>query len=128
MAANEFAVPGIMKPGEEKEMEKHGKTNSSKAFLEEVSRYCHTQLTLYRYNRHTLEIDEKYREGRITALNYIADLTFYFMQREKHITEEFVSELDRQIQMADILKSPQYSQGIRDSIEALRQEIEKRLS
>jgi len=104
-------------------MEKEGRADSSKAFLEEVSRYCHTQLTLYRYNRHILEVDEKYREGRITALNYISDLTFYFMQREKHIVEEFVAELDRELQGVDMLKSPQYSQGIRDSIEALRQEI-----
>ena len=112
---------GIWREGEM--MEKEGRADSSKAFLEEVSRYCHTQLTLYRYNRHILEVDEKYREGRITALNYISDLTFYFMQREKHIVEEFVAELDRELQGVDMLKSPQYSQGIRDSIEALRQEI-----
>lgn len=98
---------------------------SSKLFLEEVSRYCYSQLTLYKFNRSTLDIDEKYREGRITALNYIADLTFYFMQQEKHIAEEFVCELDKQVQMAESLKSPLYSQGIRDSIEALRQEIDK---
>jgi len=82
-------------------------------------------LTLYKFNRSTLEVDEKYREGRITALNYIADLTFYFMQQEKHLVEEFVAELEKQLQMADALKSPRYSQGIRDSIAALRQEIEQ---
>ena len=98
---------------------------SSKLFLEEVSRYCYNELTLYKFNRSTLDIDEKYREGRITALNYIADLTFYFMQQEKHITEEFVCELDKQVQMAETLKSPLYSQGICDSIEALREEIGK---
>jgi len=59
------------------------------------------------------------------ALNYIADLTFYFMQQEKHLVEEFVAELEKQLQMADALKSPRYSQGIRDSIAALRQEIEQ---
>ena len=106
-------------------MKKSKEDISSRAFLEEVSRYCYSQLTLYRFNRHTLDIDEKYREGRITALNYIADLTFYFMQKEKHIEEEFVSELEKQMQMVDLPKSPQYSQGIRDSIDALRQEIGK---
>jgi hypothetical protein len=101
--------------------------SSSKAFLEEVSRYCSSQLTLYRFNRSTLDIDEKYREGRITALNYIADLTFYFMQQEKHIAEEFISELDKQVQTTDRLKLPEYSRGIRDSIEALRQEISEQI-
>jgi len=96
---------------------------SSRRFLEEVSRYCSSQLTLYQFNRTTLDIDEKYREGRITSLNYIADLTFYFMQQEKHITEAFIRELDKQAQMVGTLKSPQYRQGIQDSIEALRREI-----
>ncbi len=98
---------------------------SSKQFLEEVSRYCYSQLTLYKFNKSTLDIDEKYREGRITALNYVADLTFYFMQQEKHITEEFICELDRQLEAIGTLKSPNYTLGIRDSIDALRQEIDK---
>ena len=93
---------------------------SSRQFLEEVSRYCCNQLTLYRFNRSTLDIDEKYREGRITALNYIADLTFYFMQQEKHISEDFICELDRQLEAIETLRSPDYSQGIRDSIEEIR--------
>ena len=98
---------------------------SSKDFLEEVSRYCCNQLTLYKFNRSTLDIDEKYREGRITALNYVADLTFYFMQREKHIAGDFLCELDRQLEAIETLKSPNYTQGIRDSINALHQEIDK---
>jgi uncharacterized protein (DUF2164 family) len=47
------------------------------------------------------------------------------MQQEKHLVEEFVAELEKQLQMADALKSLRYSQGIRDSIAALRQEIEQ---
>ena len=104
-------------------MKKNPKQPSSKAFLEEASRYCYSQLTRYKFNHSTLKIDEKYREGRITALNYIADLTFYFMQREKHIAEEFLVELERQLEAVDGLKSPSYVRGIRDSIEELRQEI-----
>jgi len=109
-----------------KKMKKSRENTSSKAFLEELSRYCYSQLTLYKFNHHTLNIDEKYREGRIAALNYIAELIFYFMQKEKHIEEEFVSEIEKQMQRVDLPKSPQYSQGIRDSISALRQEFEKR--
>ena len=106
-------------------MKKGKKQTSSKAFLEEVSRYCYSQLTLYRFNRNILDIDEKYREGRITALNYIADLSYYFMQQEKHISESFLAELDSQIETIGTLKSAKYTQGIRDGIEALRQEIER---
>ena len=106
-------------------MKKLTSCSSSKEFLEDISRYCYNQLTLYKFNRSTLDIDEKYREGRVVALNYIADLTFYFMQQEKHITEKFISELEKQLSAADSLKSQQYSQGIRDSIEAVRLQIVK---
>jgi hypothetical protein len=105
------------------EMKESKRYPSSKAFLEEVSRYCHNQLTLYTFNRHTLDIDERYREGRITALNYIAELSFYFMQQEKRLTDSFLEELERQLRELDPLCSPHYRQGIRDSIEALQREF-----
>jgi hypothetical protein len=47
------------------------------------------------------------------------------MQQEKHIAEEFICELDKQLEAIETLKSPNYTQGIRDSIDALRQEIDK---
>jgi len=81
-------------------------TSSSKHFLEELSRYCSSQQTLYEYNKSSLQIDDKYREGRLTALGYVADLSFYFMQREKEIKEQFIREIAKQIEATNSLKTP----------------------
>ena len=106
-------------------MKKKLPCDSSRRFLEDVSRYCYSQLTLYKYNHSTLNIDDKYREGRITVLNYISELAFYFMKQEKHIVDEFVSEIEKQTDIAASLKTPVYGKGIRDGIEELKAEIKK---
>ena len=79
---------------------------SSKLFLEEISRYCYSQLTLCRFNKASLTIDEKYREGRITALNYISDLAFYFIQEEKQLKEHFLEALKKQVKRFHPSKHP----------------------
>ena len=100
-------------------------TNSSKHFLEELSRYCSSQQTLYEFNKSSLQIDDKYREGRLTALGYIADLSFYFMQREKEIKEQFIQEIAKQIEATNSLKTPAYQQGILDTLHDIKIKIEK---
>lgn len=68
---------------------------TSKYILEGVSKNCSNQLKLYQFNKNTLIISEKYREGRLIGLKYIGDLTFYFMQEEKRI-QIIVSRRDRE--------------------------------
>ena len=53
---------------------------TSKEVLEKISKHCSNQLTLYKFNTTTLHISEKYREGRLTALEYINELTYYYLQ------------------------------------------------
>lgn len=100
-------------------------TSSSKQFLEELSRYCSSQRTLYEYNRSSLQIDDKYREGRLAALGYIADLSFFFMQREKEIKKQFIQEISKQIEATNSLKTPAYQQGILDALQDIKIKIEK---
>ena len=58
---------------------------TSKELLEKVSKHCANQLTLYKFNTGTLKISKKYREGRLTALEYLGELSYYYMQEEKQI-------------------------------------------
>jgi len=45
--------------------------HTSKEPLKEVRKHCSNQLALYRFNTTTLKIRKKYREGRLTALEYL---------------------------------------------------------
>ena len=62
---------------------------TSKELLEKASKHCSNQLTYYRFNATTLKVSKKYREGRLSALEYIGELTWYLLPRRKDDTRAF---------------------------------------
>ena len=72
--------------------------STSKELLEKVSKHCSNQLTLYKFNTSTLKISKKYREGRLTALEYLGELSYYYMQEEKQIQQHFHEQILKQMQ------------------------------
>ena len=89
---------------------------TSKKILEEVSKHCSNQLVFYKFNTSTLQISNKYREGRITALEYISELTYYYMQEEKKIQQEFYEQILKQIQQNACLNESEYKEGLYDAL------------
>lgn len=87
---------------------------TSKELLEEVSRHCSNQLTHYKFNISTLKVSKKYREGRLTALEYIGELTYYYLQEEKKIQQEFREQILKQIELHSCLEDTDYKQGLYD--------------
>ncbi len=67
---------------------------TSKELLKEVSKHCSNQLTLYQFNTTILNVSDKYREGRLTALEYIGELTYYYLQEEKKIQQQFTKQIN----------------------------------
>ena len=89
---------------------------TSKEILEAVSKYSSNQLTMYQFNKRTLTISDKYREGRVTGLKYIGDLTFHFMQEEKRIQLLFRDEVLNQMEFYSCLEETEYKQGLYDAL------------
>ena len=89
---------------------------TSKKILEEVSKHCSNQLVFYKFNTSTLQVSDKYREGRITALEYISELTYYYMQQEKKIQQEFHEQILKQIQQHSCLNESEYKEGLYDAL------------
>ncbi len=89
---------------------------TSKEILEAVSKDCSDQLVFYQFNKNTLLVSDKYREGRLTGLKYIGDLTFYFMQEEKRIQELFREEILKQMKFYACLEETEYKQGLYDAL------------
>lgn len=89
---------------------------TSKEVLESVSKHCSNQLVLYKFNRGTLTISDKYRDGRLTALKYIGDLTFHFMQEEKRIQQQLREEILKQMKFYSCLEETEYKKGIYDAL------------
>ena len=89
---------------------------TSKELLEAVSKHCYNELTLYKFNNTTLDVSDKYREGRLTALEYLTELTYYYLQEEKKIEEEFKKQVSKQLKLYDCLDDPEYKRGLYDAL------------
>jgi hypothetical protein len=89
---------------------------TSKEILDAVSKHSSNQLIMYKFNMNTLKISDKYREGRVTGLKYIGDLTFHFMQEEKRIQLLFHEEVLKQMKFYSCLEETEYKQGLYDAL------------
>ena len=96
---------------------------TSKELLEKISCHCAHQLTLYRFNTGTLKISQKYRKGRLSALEYLGERTFYYMQEEKRIQENFREQILRQMQTYSCLEESEYKNGIYDALNEVLDEM-----
>ncbi len=89
---------------------------TSKELLEKVSKHCANQLTHYRFNTTTLTVSKKYREGRLAALEYLGELTYYYLQEEKKIQQDFQEQVRKQIEHYSCLTDNDYKQGLYDTL------------
>ena len=89
---------------------------TSKEVLEEISKHCSNQIIFYKFNTTTLQISDKYREGRLTALEYIGELTYYYLQEEKKIQHEFHEQVLNQLQQNSCLDDSDYKDGLYDAL------------
>lgn len=96
---------------------------TSKDVLEKISKHCSNQLTLYKFNTSTLQINEKYREGRLTALEYIGELTYYYLEEEKMIEQQFREQILKQMDLYSSLENNDYKNGLYDALKDVLSDI-----
>ena len=89
---------------------------TSKEYLEEISKHCSNQITLYKFNTTTLIISDKYREGRLTSLEYLGELVFHYLQEEKRIKEGFHEQIIKQLKLHSCLEDTEYKKGLYDAL------------
>jgi len=97
---------------------------TSKELLEKVSKHCANELTLYTFNTNTLHVSDKYREGRLTALEYIGELSFYYLQEEKKIQQYFSEQITKQLKRYACIEESEYKRGMYDALNEALKEIE----
>ncbi len=96
---------------------------TSKEILERISKHCSNEITLYTFNTNTLQITNKYREGRLTSLNYISELTYYYMHEEKKIQQLFKEQIQRQLEQNSCLADNEYKRGLFDALNSILDKI-----
>ena len=96
---------------------------TSKEFLEEVSKHCSNQITFYTFNKTTLHVSNKYRDGRLAALKYIGELIFYYLQEEKNIKYKFREHVLKQMKQNSCLNDSDYKDGLYDALNDILDEL-----
>ena len=89
---------------------------TSKEVLEEISKHCYNQITFYQFNTTNLQISDKYREGRLTALEYISELTYHYLQQEKGLQQQFHEQVLKQMKLHSCLDDTDYKSGLYDAL------------
>ena len=89
---------------------------TSKELLEKISIHCHGEITVYRFNTTVLKVSDKYREGRLTALEYIGELTYYYLQEEKNLQHQFHDQVVKQLKLHSCLDDTEYKNGLYDAL------------
>lgn len=97
--------------------------STSKELLEEVSKHCSNQITHYTFNKTTLLVSDKYKEGRLAALKYVGELTFYYLQEEKSIKHKLREQILKQMQQNSCLNDNDYKDGLYDALNDVLDEM-----
>ncbi len=92
-------------------------SDTVKAYIESISKHCYAQMTYYEFNNTTLDVTPpKYREGRLTALKYVSELTWFYLQEEQKLKNDFKQRLIQQMKLHSCLANNDYKQGLYDAI------------
>ena len=90
--------------------------------LENISQKCHSDTTVYKFNKDK-SISTKYRKGRIDASNWINDLIYYYIQKEKNFLKEFLKHMEDQKDSIAIVNQGDYKNGLLDQLNEIEKAI-----
>jgi len=90
---------------------------SARRTMEIIHAHAYNELTRYRYNHNTLAVGERYRAGRIAALEYLTRLATHYLEQEAALKESFLSEIERQRDHAGLLRPGGYRLGLTEGLD-----------
>ncbi len=93
--------------------------------LEDLSRQCVAESSSYKFSK-TMTASDKYRKGRIDALNWINDIIFHFIQKEKNFMIEFKQHINDQKDIIANIKDGDYKNALYDQLNEIEVKINDR--
>ena len=90
--------------------------------LEDISNNCTSEITRYKFSKH-MDKSDKYRKGRIDALNWVNDIIFYFIQKEKNFMVEFIQHIKDQKEIISNINDGDYKDALYDQLNEIEVKI-----
>lgn len=94
--------------------------------LTKISDQCHSTTTIYKFSK-DLDVSEKYRKGRISASQWLNELIYYYVTKEKMFLKEFKDHIQVQKISIDKLKDGEYKKGLYDQLNEIEMIIDDRI-
>lgn len=90
--------------------------------LEDLSSQCVAESSSYKFSK-TMKASDKYRKGRIDALNWINDIIYHFIQKEKNFIPEFIQHIKDQKNIIHNIKDGDYKNALYDQLHEIEVKI-----
>jgi len=94
---------------------------TSRYVFEFISNHCFMYMSPYKYSedRGTL----RYKKGRITAYEWINNLSYYYIKKEENLKKEFILYLKSKQEEIAVLKDGDYKKGLQDALNEVLEEL-----
>jgi|AntRauTorcE11898_2_1112593.scaffolds.fasta_scaffold79980_1 hypothetical protein len=93
--------------------------------LEDLSKQCVAEKSSYEFSK-TMDKSDKYRKGRVDALNWINDIIYHFIQKEKNFIPEFLQHIKDQKDIIYNIKDGDYKNALYDQLHEIEVKINNR--
>ena len=95
--------------------------------LEDLSSDCMQEKTRYQFSK-MLQESEKYKKGRIDALNWINDIIYHFIQKEKNFLDEFKQHIQDQKDIIVNINDGDYKNALYDQLNEIEVKLNDKIT
>lgn len=94
--------------------------------LTEVHEELINKKVYYQFNKIDTNLSQKYRKGRISASNWIGEVVYLFIEKEKNFINEFNNIIDKQKEDLLNLKDGDFKNGLLEQLDEVKQLLNKK--
>ena len=99
---------------------------STKDILSNVSSNVYNNSVKYRFDKHKV-YSEKYKKGNIAVYDWVSELCFYYLQKEKNLLNEFEMILKQKKDELSNLDDNEFRDGIIDALKDVEDILDRKL-
>ncbi len=74
------------------------------------------ELAASMYGKSRSSESESYERGRVSALRWLCELSSYYMDMEKRVSEEMLYRIEKEMEKISMMSENEYRKGIEDSV------------
>ena len=97
---------------------------TSREFFEVLNQSCYVRKTSLLFHNSRLERDKKYRKGLLEVFEWIDELSYYYLKKEKRLKKDFLEKFNSAYRKANTIQESSYKEGLLHSFHEIQEIIE----